>query len=159
MFLSDINMIRQIKYLITLGIFISMFIPLSKCTYDPVMLDSTTNDVPIKELEQEARAGTRTQVLIISEKFTNMGVLDLWVPLTFVLPIFFAIPYSRTAKKFYSIHGLQSLYSLWLLYFVYLAVYSYYQPLPGGYLLTLLAILYLVVTTLEWYQFLKKHNQ
>lgn len=141
--------IKVTKLIISIGILICMFIPISQCSYtpQPIDLDSQTKAAP------DFKIKSKTSVNIVAEDIADMGVLDYWIPLTFILPLFFCIPFHKKRRRFVILQSIQSLYAIWLLYFVFIAVYYYYDPLFGGYIFTLLALCFGIVTVLEWIKY------
>ena len=138
-------MLKVFKNITALGIFICLFIPLSQCVYTPHAI----NDDKVSELSGDPQI----HEIVIFNEISRIDIIDFYIPFTFVVPLFFCIPFYRKRKRFLIVQSIQTLYSIWLLYFVYIMVYRFYTPLAGGYILTILAILFLMVTSFEWVKY------
>jgi len=143
-------MIRILKIVLALSIFGCMFLPLSQCTYTPHQFVEEGAEEALKEPE------TETKILVISEGFSEWGFHDLWLPLTFVLPLLFAVPFHHKRRRFLVIQCLQTIYVVWLAFVIFVVVYRFYEPLYGGYILTLMCLVYTWVTIVEWAKYGKK---
>ena len=143
---------RIIKIASAIGIFICMFIPLSQCTYVPHELAEDS----IYEVPSNPKVEPKTTVLVVSKKIPELELVEFWIPFTFIAPLMFSMPFHQRKKRFIIIQSLQTLYVFWLSYFVFNAVYIFYEPLAGGYILTALAIVFGLITTIEWFKYGKK---
>lgn len=163
---------RYLKIILAVGIFICMFLPLSKCSHDlsgPRKHSETTKsneaiEESIKENEAikiskpiakvNARAETDGVVIRMTSRVPE-NLDDYIFTLGFILPLLFCIPYSKNGKLHLAQLLVQMLFSGWLIFEVYILVYSFFTPLYGGYLLTLFSLAFFCNGFFELFAFIR----
>lgn len=130
---------KIIKFLMAMGIFACLFLPLSQCT--------TKNDDGVME----------TEIHVIIDSVYDVTALENIIRIVgFTLPLLFCI--SVTARKCkITLLVLQTVNHLWLAFLTYMDVWYLWQsPMWGGYLLTGFVMIYFVITIIEWMELFKR---
>ena len=146
---------RYIKIILAVGIFICMFLPLSKCTSD--LSGPRKQSENLKINNPSAAPNTH----IIPDRITRIAdqvptsFMEYVVTISFIFPLLLCIPFSKNRKLHLAHLVLQILFSIWLLLQVYILVYSFYTPLYGGYLLTLLAGAFFIYGLFELFTYIR----
>ncbi len=146
-----------VKKISAIGIFISLFLPISQCSEESIQ--GLKSDVPEKQIENriESEQNATSRPLIIARTLSWKEPSVLWVPLAFLFPLIFCFSFKQTKRRLVISQSLQSASIILLGYIVYNAVYIYYEPLFFGYVLSLLTLSYFLVTIVEWHYFFREN--
>jgi hypothetical protein len=148
-------MTKHIKIILAVGIFICMFLPLSKCSSDLSGPRKQSENLKINNSSAAASTNIRQdRVTRIADRMPN-SIMDYVATFSFVLPLLFCLPFPKNKKLHLTQLLLQILFSIWLLIQVYILVYSFYTPLYGGYILTLLAVTFFIHGLFELFNYIR----
>lgn len=130
---------KIIKFLMAIGIFACLFLPLSQCT-------SKNDDGEIE-----------TEVHIIVDSVYDVTALENIIRIiSFSLPLIFCIVVAARKWKI-TLLVLQTVNHLWLGFLAYMDVWYLWQsPMWGGYLLTIFVMIYFFITIFEWVDLFKR---
>ncbi len=139
-------MLRVLKILISLGILVCMFLPISQCSYTPEPLESSLNLAP-----------TIYQITI-AEQWPPTEMIDYVILLSFIFPLIFSMLCWHQKKLSLIVLILQTVFSIWFICLIYDLAFRLYSPLLTGYILIALAFFFFLVSSLEWFKLGKKHD-
>jgi len=145
------------KLIMAIGIFICLFLPLSQCA-STTEHQSNTGSTDQKSHQENTRKDDSNIRIIISSIEDLIDVEKIPLSIGFILPLLFCI--SLVEKKWkILVLVLQTVNQGWLNYLTFMIVWYFTEPLWGGWLLTVCAIGYSLITIIEWVNFfLKKHS-
>lgn len=150
-----------IKVIMALGIFICLFLPLSQCTRmssEAQESISKNETVDGSNLITEDNQGREVKVHIIIDSADDLLNINLdAVPglIAFILPLIFSISVQKTVWRILFL-VLQTANQIWLSFIAYFVVWTFYEPLWGGYILTFCVAAYSLITIIEWVCFFKR---
>ncbi len=148
---------KIIKIVMAMGILSCLFFPLSQCTGVPGGHPEPSEfDQKIQYDEadniQESSSNVH-QVISGIDDIKDVG--NFPIVLAFILPLLFCIS-AITRKWKLLILILQTVNQAWLIYLTFMLVWIFSEPLWGGWLLTVCACIYFLITIVEWIDFFRK---
>lgn len=148
-------MLRYLKLIFSLGIFVCMFLPLSQCSNPWSSPKNNSQSVTTNEsvVEKTVAIATILTTVVVNKPPTNFPEFIIFV--TFIVPLLFCVPYARNKRLYFAHLLMQTVFIGWLLLFIFVLVYSVYEPLYGGYILTFFSGAFLINTLFEWFVFIR----
>ena len=148
---------KIIKIVMAMGILSCLFFPLSQCTGVPGGHPEPSEfDQKIQYDEadniQESSSNVH-QVISGIDDIKDVG--NFPIVLAFILPLLFCIS-AITRKWKLLILILQTVNQAWLIYLTFMLVWIFSEPLWGGWLLTVCALIYFLITIIEWIDLFRK---
>lgn len=146
---------KIIKLIMALGIFMCLFLPLSQCTgisNDTKKSNSENKKLNDNNFSVEGNSDNKVKVHIIIDSVEDLLNLNLdAVPglLAFISPLLFSISVRKKAWRIIFL-VLQTANQIWLGFITFVVVWTLYDPLWGGYLLTFCVSIYSLITIVEW---------